>query len=214
MLALLAIILGLLLGLFLSVNIPNFTYMYLAILVLATLSALVEGVKQKEEKTFTNLSFLLNWLSHTFVALVMNALGDAMGIDLATPVIIFLGIQIFQSLTKLTEIFIRKLQNRQKTIKVWMERTSRNPEELPIEVLSGEKTERQKRVDELREQAKQLRIEADSLLNEADVLFEEEAMHQLAQQESALAKLNTDEKVEENVEKSSNNLDKREDISE
>ena len=179
MIPLFAIIIGLLVGLLISFNLPSVIFTYLAIVVLITISQLLEGIKLREEKRFTNLAFLVTWISQILVALAMNALGDALALDLLTPLVIIIGIRIFLHASKLSKLLVERLQSRQKTIKVWMEKTGQSPEQLPIENIRDEKSPGLLRVEELREQAKRLRLEADSLINEADVLFEEEAMRQL-----------------------------------
>lgn len=182
MIPLLAIIVGLLIGLFVTVSLPSVAYTYLALVILCTFDSLIGGVKARYARRYSNRIFLSGWIGNVAVAVLMNAAGDALGIDLALPVMILLGMRIFNNVAGLRRLWLRRVEKRQRTIRVWMEKTGQAPEDLPIETASGEITERQKRVDELRNQARRLRLEADSLLNEADVLFEQEAMSQLLRQ--------------------------------
>ncbi len=180
MIPLLAIILGLLIGLFATVTLPNVIYSYVALAILCTIDSLIGAVRARIGRHYSTMIFLTGWLGNLLVALVMNAIGDALGVDLALPVTILLGMRIFNNVAKLRRMWLKSMAKRQRTIRVWIEKTGQRAEDLPIEQASGELTERQKKVDDLRSQARMLRLQADSLLSEADVLFEEEAMAQLS----------------------------------
>ncbi len=180
MIPLLAIILGLLIGLFATVSLPNVVYSYIALAILCTIDSLIGAARARVARRYSSMIFVTGWLGNLVLALVMNAIGDALGVDLALPVTILLGMRIFSNVAKLRRIWLKNLQKRQRTIRVWMEKTGQSAEDLPLEEASGEQTERQKKVDDLRSRARMLRLQADSLLSEADVLFEQEAMAQLA----------------------------------
>lgn len=179
MIPLLAIIIGLVLGLLFTIGIPPILYMYFALFVLATLCCLLDGIYAKEMRRFSNFEFTLSWFSTIIISLAMHALGDAIGLELSTAVVVILGIKIFINLTNLRRVWFNKMRKRKRTIKVWMERTGQKASDLPIEEIDDQLSENQVKVNALRERAKMLRLEADSLLNEADVLFEQEAMRQL-----------------------------------
>lgn len=179
MIPLLAVIIGLLIGLFVNVSLPNVLFPYLALIILCTLDALIGGIRARYARRYSPGLFITGWLGDCLAAVVLNALGDALGVQLNLAVQIYLGIRIFKNIASLRRIWISRLERRQRTIRVWMEKTGKKPDELPVEALSGEGGERGKRVEELRARAKNLRLEADSLLNEADVLFEQEAMDAL-----------------------------------
>lgn len=179
MIPLLAIIIGLLIGLFMNVNLPNVVYPYLALLILCTLDSLIGGAKSRYARRYSAGLFITGWLGNCLTAVLLNALGDALGVNLALPVQILLGMRIFRNVAGLRRIWLSRLERRQRTIKVWMEKTGKRPEDLPVEALSGESGERSRRAEELKTRARNLRLEADSLLNEADALFEQEAMDNL-----------------------------------
>lgn len=179
MILLLAVIIGLLIGLFVSVSLPNVVYPYLALIILCTLDSLIGGIRSRYANRYSAGLFITGWLGNCLAAVVMNALGDALGINLALPVQILLGMRIFRNIANLRRIWLRRVEKRQRTIRVWMDKTGKPPAELPLEALSGSGTERSKKADELRQQAKKLRLEADSLLNEADTLLEQEALDSL-----------------------------------
>lgn len=181
MLGLLAIILGLIVGLFLTVKIPAVAFMYLALLVLTTFHSLIYGIKLRTQQRYTNLKLVFYWLCQSLVAFFMNALGDALGLDLATAVVIILGVQIFLDLNYLGHEWAKRWMNRQRTVRVWLQKTGQKPEDLPLEDLTGEMSSRQKQVQDLIAQAKKLRMEADSLLNEADAIYEAEAIQKLGE---------------------------------
>lgn len=179
MLPLLAIIIGLLIGLFINVSLPNVVYPYLALIILCTLDALIGGVKARYARRYSAGLFITGWLGNCLAAVFLNALGDALGVNLALPVEILLGMRIFKNVASLRRIWLSRIERRQRTLRVWVKNTGKGPEDLPAEALSGEPSEREKKAEDLRARARRLRLEADSLLNEADVLFEQDAMDKL-----------------------------------
>ncbi len=164
MIPLLAIIIGLLIGLFLNVNLPNVVYPYLALLILCTLDSLIGGFKSRYAREYSAGLFITGWLGNCIAAVLMNALGDALGVNLALPVQILLGMRIFRNIARLRRIWLSRIERRQRSIRIWMEKSGKEAEELPIEQLSGEASEKMLRAEALRSKAKSLRLEADSLL--------------------------------------------------
>jgi hypothetical protein len=90
-------------------------------------------------------------------------------------------VQIFLDLNYLGHEWAKRWMNRQRTVRVWLQKTGQKPEDLPLENLTGEMSSRQKQVQDLIAQAKKLRMEADSLLNEADAIYEAEAIQKLGE---------------------------------
>lgn len=175
---LLALIIGLLIGLFTNVNIPNAYYPYITLVILASIDALIAGVRSKNNKTYSNQYFVLAWLSNVAFVILFKALGDALGVDLAVALIVFLGMRIFYNFSKLRRTWFNKLKRRRNLLKVWSE--EQDIEDTAVEDVNVE-NKRQEEAERLRNQARNLRIKADDLVSQADALEEKEALEQLEQ---------------------------------
>lgn len=177
LIVLVAIIVGLIIGLFSSFSLPTVYYSYVTLIILVSLDSLIEAGRAFYNKNFSNVFFLLKWLSDIVLAVLFKALGDALGVDLAIPIIIYLGMRMFDNSSKLIKTWYKRQQRKRKILEIWI-RDEGESTDLPVEQINPD-SERQQKVDYLRAKAKNLRIEADSLVSEADTLEEEEAISQL-----------------------------------
>lgn len=177
LIVLVAIIVGLIIGLFSSFSLPTVYYSYVTLIILVSLDSLIEAGRAFYNKNFSNIYFLLKWLSDMLLAVLFKALGDALGVDLAIPIIIYLGMRMFDNSSKLIKTWYKRQRRKRKILEIWI-RDEGESTDLPVEEINPD-SERQQRVDYLRSKARNLRIEADSLVSEADTLEEEEAVSQL-----------------------------------
>lgn len=177
LIVLVAIIVGLIIGLFSSFSLPTVYYSYVTLIILVSLDSLIEAGRAFYNKNFSNIYFLLKWLSDMLLAVLFKALGDALGVDLAIPIIIYLGMRMFDNSSKLIKTWYKRQRHKRKILEIWI-RDEGESTDLPVEEINPD-SERQQRVDYLRAKARNLRIEADSLVSEADTLEEEEAVSQL-----------------------------------
>lgn len=177
LIVLVAIIVGLIIGLFSSFSLPTVYYSYITLIILVSLDSLIEAGRAFYNKNFSNSYFLLKWLSDMLLAVLFKALGDALGVDLAIPIIIYLGMRMFDNTSKLIKTWYKRQRRKRKILELWI-RDEGESTDLPVEEINPD-TERQQKVEYLRSKAKNLRIEADSLVSEADILEEEEAIAQL-----------------------------------
>ncbi len=97
-LALLALIVGLLLGFGLPVTLPAFYGRYLAVAVLAALDATFGGVRANMEGKFSNSIFLSGFFVNSLLAGFLTFMGDKLGLPLYYAAIFAFGVRIFQNL--------------------------------------------------------------------------------------------------------------------
>ncbi len=175
---LIALVIGLIIGLFANVSVPAVYYSYITLTILVSMDSIIEAARAKYNRTYTNSFFFFQWISNVLLAGLFNAIGDALGVDLAVPVIIFLGMRMFSNIDKLRRSWFKRQNRRRRIIRLWVDRES-NSTDLPVEKINPDNT-RQSRSETLRNRARNLRIEADSLVSEADALEEDEAIEQLS----------------------------------
>jgi small basic protein len=97
MIAVLALLAGVLIGVFLDPTVPPALQPYLPIAVVAALDAVFGGVRAKLDGIFDDKQFVVSFISNVLVAAVIVYLGDQLGVggQLSTGVVVVLGVRIF-----------------------------------------------------------------------------------------------------------------------
>nr|WP_221194813.1 small basic family protein [Hoyosella altamirensis] len=88
---------GVVLGVYLSPDIPVYLQPYLPIAVVAALDALFGGLRAYFEGIFDSKVFVVSFIFNVTVASLLVFLGDLLGVgtQLSTAVLVVLGIRIF-----------------------------------------------------------------------------------------------------------------------
>ncbi|MGW0432800.1 small basic family protein [Micromonospora sp. NPDC003197] len=97
MIAVLALIAGVVLGVWLDPSVPAALQPYLPIAVVAALDAVFGGVRAKLDGIFDDKQFVISFISNVLVAGIIVYLGDQLGVggQLSTGVVVVLGVRIF-----------------------------------------------------------------------------------------------------------------------
>ncbi|HVU93270.1 MAG TPA: small basic family protein [Jatrophihabitans sp.] len=97
MIAALALIAGVVLGLILRPTVPTWLEPYLPIAVVAALDAVFGGLRARLDGIFDAKVFVVSFISNVLVAALIVFLGDKLGVgsQLSTAVVVVLGIRIF-----------------------------------------------------------------------------------------------------------------------
>lgn len=97
MIAAIALVAGVVLGLFVRPTVPTGLEPYLPIAVVAALDALFGGVRSAMDRTFSDKVFVVSFVANVLVAALIVFLGDQLGVggQLSTAVVVVLGIRIF-----------------------------------------------------------------------------------------------------------------------
>ncbi|MDG4766120.1 small basic family protein [Solwaraspora sp. WMMD406] len=97
MIAVLALLVGMLLGVYFDPVVPAVLQPYLPIAVVAALDAVFGGVRAKLDGIFDDKQFVISFISNVLVAGVIVYLGDQLGVggQLSTGVVVVLGVRIF-----------------------------------------------------------------------------------------------------------------------
>ena len=99
MIALLGLVLGIGLGLFLRPDVPFWLEPYLPIAVIAALDAVFGALRAYLDGIFDDKVFVVSFVSNVVIAGLIVYLGDQLGVggQLSTGVIVVLGIRIFSN---------------------------------------------------------------------------------------------------------------------
>ncbi|MEU6077849.1 MULTISPECIES: small basic family protein [Micromonospora] len=97
MIAVLALLAGVVLGVWLDPTVPAALQPYLPIAVVAALDAVFGGVRAKLDRIFDDKQFVVSFISNVLVAALIVYLGDQLGVggQLSTGVVVVLGVRIF-----------------------------------------------------------------------------------------------------------------------
>ncbi|WP_446214391.1 small basic family protein [Micromonospora sp. IBSANI012] len=97
MIAVLALLVGVVLGIYLDPTVPAALQPYLPIAVVAALDAVFGGVRAKLDRIFDDKQFVVSFISNVLVAGLIVYLGDQLGVggQLSTGVVVVLGVRIF-----------------------------------------------------------------------------------------------------------------------
>ena len=97
MYALLALVAGVAIGLFLHPTVPDWLGPYLPIAVVAALDAVFGGLRAYLQRIFDAKVFVVSFVFNVLVAALIVYVGDQLGVgtQLSTAIIVVLGIRIF-----------------------------------------------------------------------------------------------------------------------
>jgi small basic protein len=97
MFAVLAMIVGVVLGVILEPTVPIALQPYLPIAVVAALDAVFGGIRARLDGIFDDKQFVISFVSNVLVAALIVYLGDQLGVggQLSTGVVVVLGVRIF-----------------------------------------------------------------------------------------------------------------------
>ncbi len=93
----LALVAGIILGVFLRPTVPDALEPYLPIAVIAALDAVFGGIRARLDGIFDSKVFVVSFISNALIASLIVFVGDKLGVGsaLTTAVVVVLGIRIF-----------------------------------------------------------------------------------------------------------------------
>jgi small basic protein len=97
LIAIVGLLLGVILGIFINPDVPGWLLPYLPIAVVAALDAVFGGIRANLEKVFDDQVFIISFLSNVLLASLIVFLGDQLGVgsQLSTGVVVVLAMRIF-----------------------------------------------------------------------------------------------------------------------
>jgi small basic protein len=97
MIAVLALVIGIVAGIIISPTVPVALQPYLPIAVVAALDAVFGGIRATLDGVFDDKQFVVSFVSNVLVAAFIVYLGDQLGVggQLSTGVVVVLGVRIF-----------------------------------------------------------------------------------------------------------------------
>jgi small basic protein len=109
MIPLIGLLVGIILGLAFEPNIPQALQPYLPIAIIAAMDALFGAFRAYLEGTFTDRVFVVSFISNVLISAAIVYVGDRIGVgsQLATAVVVVLGIRIFTNAAAIRRALFR-----------------------------------------------------------------------------------------------------------
>ena len=105
----LALALGIALGLLTNVSIPAALLTYLGVAVLAAMDACLGGVKAALEQTFDDKAFVSGFITNTLMAAFIVFVGDRIGVrELYLAAVVAFGVRLFDNLATVRNLLFHR----------------------------------------------------------------------------------------------------------
>ena len=114
MLALLGLIIGLVIGLFLNVDIPQAYSIYVAVGILACFDSIIGALAANMQGKFNIKLFISGLLGNSIIAVALAALGDQLGLQLYLAAVFAFGNRIFINFSIIRRLWLYNIENRKK----------------------------------------------------------------------------------------------------
>ena len=102
---------GIFLGMLMPFTIPLTLSKYFSVAILAGLDTTIGGIRAGLENQFNLTVFVSGFTCNIFIAILLVYLGDLLGIDLYFAAIIVFGVRLFNNVTTIRRIILKKVWN-------------------------------------------------------------------------------------------------------
>ncbi|MBM3460594.1 MAG: DUF1290 domain-containing protein [Armatimonadetes bacterium] len=113
MAAVIGLMAGIIVGLFIPVQLPNEYAKYISVSFLAGLDSVIGAVRADIENKYDFLVFATGFVSNAVLAGLLTYMGDRLGVDLYLAALVTFGVRIFQSLAWIRRDLISRYRERQ-----------------------------------------------------------------------------------------------------
>lgn len=108
MIPLIGLIIGVLLGIFLKVDIPNTLTAYIPVAILAALDSVFGGVRASLEHKFDSDIFISGFFGNIIIAIGLTYLGDALNVPMYLAAVVVFGSRLFNNFAIIRRIIIER----------------------------------------------------------------------------------------------------------
>src|SRR3954453_17578986 len=98
MAAMLGLLVGAIVALVLRPSVPAEASRYAGLAVVAAIDSSFGGVRPYLERTFNDRIFVIAFVTNALLAMGLVWVGDQLGVDLTTAIVVVFGVRIFQNL--------------------------------------------------------------------------------------------------------------------
>ncbi|MFD3157428.1 small basic family protein [Haloimpatiens sp. FM7330] len=113
MIALIGLIIGILVGAFWNINIPDKLSPYISVAIFACLDSVFGAIKANLSKQFRVDIFISGFFGNAVLAAVLAYLGDKLGLPIYLAAVIVFGSRMFDNFATIRRILIEKAKTHQ-----------------------------------------------------------------------------------------------------
>ena len=112
MIAIVGLIIGVALGLFFDISIPDRYSAYLSVAVLACLDSVFGAIRATLNKSFKSEIFVSGFFGNAILAVALAYLGDKLGIPMYIAAVIVFGTRIFANFATIRRVLIERIKKK------------------------------------------------------------------------------------------------------
>lgn len=114
MIPVIGLIIGIILGYFLNLNIPDTYSLYIPVAILAAMDTVFGGARASLEKKFDSEMFVSGFFGNILIAAILTYLGEKLNIPMYLAAVVVFGGRLFNNFAAIRRLLIEKGRNKMK----------------------------------------------------------------------------------------------------
>lgn len=114
MIPVIGLIIGIILGYFLNINIPDTYSLYIPVAILAAMDTVFGGARASLEKKFDSEMFISGFFGNIVIAAILTYLGEKLNIPMYLAAVVVFGGRLFNNFAAIRRLLIEKGRNKMK----------------------------------------------------------------------------------------------------
>lgn len=102
------LLIGILIGVFFKINIPDYFMSYVPVAILAALDSVFGGMRSGLEKKFDNQIFLSGFFGNIVIAIFLTYLGDMLNVPMYLAAVVVFGGRLFNNFAAIRRLLLSK----------------------------------------------------------------------------------------------------------
>lgn len=108
MIPVIGLIIGIILGYFLNINLPDTYSLYIPVAILAAMDTVFGGARASLEKKFDSEMFVSGFLGNIVIAALLTYLGERLNIPMYLAAVVVFGGRLFNNFAAIRRLLIEK----------------------------------------------------------------------------------------------------------
>jgi len=108
------LIIGIILGYFLNINIPDTYSLYIPVAILAAMDTVFGGARASLEKKFDSEMFISGFFGNIVIAAILTYLGEKLNIPMYLAAVVVFGGRLFNNFAAIRRLLIEKGRSKMK----------------------------------------------------------------------------------------------------
>lgn len=114
MIPVIGLIIGIILGYFLNINLPDTYSLYIPVAILAAMDTVFGGARASLEKKFDSEMFISGFFGNIVIAAILTYLGEKLNIPMYLAAVVVFGGRLFNNFAAIRRLLIEKGRNKMK----------------------------------------------------------------------------------------------------